>query len=74
MCYNVFVNKERKCNVNKKERLTVREMILDLLNNVKAEDLDKEILSIGTWCGADRPCDYTIRLANNTEINIGKRR
>lgn len=51
-------------------RVTVRDL-LETLQKVKAEDLDKEIISIGTYSGSDRPCEYSLRLKDYTEIQIG---
>lgn len=51
------------------KQITVRELI-ETLKNVKEEDLDKQIISISTYCGWDRPCDYAIRLEDYSEIQL----
>lgn len=57
--------------------MKVGEMISELLSKVDTDDLESEVLSIGTWSGIDRPCDYTIRIRSGNEIkeiNIGEKK
>lgn len=54
-------------------KVTVRDLI-ETLQKVKEENLDKEIISIGTYCGSDRPCEYSLRLEDWTEIKVGERK
>ena len=57
--------------------MKVGEMISELLSKVDTDDLESEVLSIGTWSGTDRPCDYTIRIRSGNEIkeiNIGEKK
>lgn len=56
--------------------MKVGEMISELLSKVDTDDLESEVLSIGTWSGIDSPCDYTIRIRSGNEIkeiNIGEK-
>ena len=54
-------------------KVTVRDLI-ETLQKVEEEDLDKEIISIGTYCGYDKPCEYSLRLEDWTEIKVGERK
>lgn len=57
--------------------MKVGEMISELLSKVDTDDLESEVLSIGTWSGTDRPCDYTIKIRSGNEIkeiNIGEKK
>ena len=62
----------------RKNYVTIREFI-ETLQNIEEKYKDVEVLSIGSWSGLDRPCDYTLNINYRDEngcfvgINVGKK-